>query len=601
MKTDLSRISPQVDRCRLSTLALLLCTWAAGAAAQEPQQIEPEPAAQFSEAVRVRVINVDVVVTGRDGRSVGGLSSEAFELRLDGDVVPISYFYSESAEEAAPKSGAPTSRPEAPNDSSFRSREAVEGETSRRSHVVVLVDHTRLRPANRKRAFRALEEAIERVPEESLIAVVGIEGSLVFHTDFLYDRRAISKVLDDLSRIALQTDVTEIDRRQIFGELTRGQSGGILGRTSLADEDQIMSRIQAYAADEYDRSLRSLRQIETVVATLAGLSGRRLLLYLGEGIPTRPGEGLFIEWRNRFGGGSPNAEIGIRRFDFNTDYTREVGNYDLERQVQELAKAANRAGVTLYAVDAEGNHGGDLRSALTEQGSTSESVSYVDENYRAPLESATQATGGALLRSSGKLADQLVGLVNTLRTYYSLGFVPPADWQPGSDHKLEVKVKRRGLRVQHREEVRLPEIDEQEASATVAALLYRMTENPLEIRAVPAEESSRREDGNFVLPIQLELPIRNLGFLPQQGTQAASVTIYVAIRDAEGNPGKVQRIPFHLNIPDAKMEEAIKDSAHYPLPLVLRPGDRQLAIGVRDNVGGQLSTLRLEIAEFSTP
>ena len=151
----------------------------------------------------------------------------------------------------------------------------------------------------------------------------------------------------------------------------------------------------------------------------------------------------------------------------------------------------------------------------------------------------------------------------------------------------------------HREAVRMPEPDEREAGATVAALMYQTVDNPLGIRATPGF-AAPRDDGTAVLPVTVDLPIANLGFLPRDGQQAASLAIYVSVKDAAGDAGKVQKIPFHLAIPDDKMDEATADAAHYPLPLVLRPGDRQVAIGVRDDVSGLFSAIRLDLAQHSS-
>ena len=568
-------------------------------AAQDPATAtEADPPPIYTEVVDVRVINVDVVVTDRSGKSIVGLEPQDFELRVDGEPMPISNFYAEQGGFVGRVTGT-TDRPAQPADSEFRSLEEVRDEAPRRAHVVILVDHTRLRPTNRTRAFNALREVLDSLGSEDLIAVVGVESSLVFYSDFLYDRRAVNRILDDLTGVSAASDnINAMERRQIFGELARGMSGGIQARASLADESSIMSRIRAYAEQEYQRSLSSLRQIETVVSTLSGLPGRKALLYVGEGIPTRPGEGLYVEWRNRFGGGNPDADIGLRRFDFNTDYTREVGRYDLTQPVIALSRSANRSGVSLYAIDAEGNHGAEIRSALTEQGATSETLSVVDENFRAPLEAATKATGGRLLRSSGLLADQLLDVVGDLQTFYSLGFTAPDGWQSGTDHKIEVKVKGQKFVVRHREEVRLPDADEVEASATVAALMYQAANNPLEIRGVTGE-TFQREDGAIALRVDLEIPVAKLAFLPGNETQAGSLTIYVTKKGADGNPSQVQKIPFHLNIPDEAMEQAMNDSARYPLPVVLQPGDQQVAIGVRDDVNGIFSAIRLDVAEFS--
>ncbi len=577
----------------VSALWIGAVTGLAGAQESSSEQDTSPPTGTFTEEVSVRVINVDVIVTDRSGQAVAGLGRDDFEIRVEGRPVPISNFYSEAGE-VERRTGRPAI-PEQRRDPSFRSLEEIKEGAPRRSHVVILIDHTRLRATNRKRAFNALRQAVDRLGDDDLVAVVGVEGSLVFYSDFLFDRQGVHRILDDVTKVSLKTKVNETERRQIFGELARGISGGIQARASLADSNVLIARIRSYAAEEYNRGINSLRQIEAVVSTLTGVPGRKTLLYVGEGIPTRPGEGMFIEYRNRFAG----PERGLPHQNFNTDYTREIGRFDLTKQMDQLATSANRAGVTLFAVDAEGNHSLDIRGALTEQGAFSEALTTIDENYRAPLEYATQATGGRLLRSAGTLADQLVDMVGGLRTFYSLGFTPPADWAPGSDHKIEVKVRGKGLVVSHREKVRLPKADEREAGATVAALLYQTVDNPLEIVAKPGFEVPREDGQTAALPVNLEIPIKSLGFLPKDGTQAASLTIYVSIRDEKGNPGKIQKIPFHLAIPDDKMELALQDSAHYPLPLVLRRGDRQVAIGIRDNVNRVFSAVRLEVAQYS--
>ena len=578
---------------RLAPAILGLLLLVAAPAQTSQSEDTGTPSGTFTEEVSVRVINVDVIVTDRSGQAVAGLDREGFELRVDGRPVPISNFYSEAGQREA-ATGRPVI-PESRRDPSFRSLEEIRESAPRRSHVVIMIDHSRLRAANRKRAFNAIRQAIDRLGESDLVAVVGVESHLVFYSDFLFDRAGIHRILDEVTRAAAKTDHSEVERRQIFGELARGMSGGRLARTSTADDGSLIARIRAYASEEYDRSLRSMSQIEKVISTLAGVPGRKTLLYVGEGIPTRPAEGLYVEYRNRFSG----PERGLRHQNYNTNYNREIGNFDLTQPMEQLATAANRAGVTLFAIDAESNHGGDLRSALTEQGVTSEAVTLVDENYREPLEYAAKATGGRLLQSSGTLAKQLVELAGGLQTFYSLGFMSPAGWQPGSDYQIEVKVKGKGLKVNHRDKVRLPKPDEREASATIAALMYRTVDNPLEISAKPGFEVPREDGTTAALPVNLEIPIKSLGFLPKDGAQACSLTIYVSIKDKDGNPGKIQKIPFHLAIPDDKMEQALTDAAHSPLPLVLRRGDRQVAIGIRDNVNRQFSAIRLDVAQYS--
>lgn len=558
-----------------------------------PSAFSQSSSSSFAEVVEVRVVNVEVFVTDRSGLPIEGLSQEDFTLTVDGKEMPVSNFYAETLEQAR-ASVEPLRRQ---TDPTFHTVEEVPQDPTKRAHIVILVDHTRLRHSNRKRTFNAIREAVVKLDPDDLISVVGVEGSLVFYSDFLYDRSAIGKILDQVAEVSGKLDIADAERRLIFGELARGSSGGYLARSSQADADSLNARIRSYAAEEFARSNRSLNQIERVVATLAGVPGRKAILWVGEGIPTRPGEGLYVEWRNRFGSFS-EVGIGLRHYDLNTDYTREVGNYDLSQRVEQVALTANRAGVTLYAIDAEGDHGQKLRSSLTEQGATSESVSVVEANYREPLEFTTKATGGRLLRSSGQLVEELGKLTRDFDSFYSLGFIPPDDWDAGTEHTIKVKVRGKKLLVRHRNEVRLPKAGEREASATVAALMYQTVNNPLNIKATPGAKASR-DDGNTALEVILEIPVGSLTLVPQGESHAASIAIFVSIKDKDGNPGAVQKIPFHLNIPNDKVDDAKANSAHYPLPVILRPGDRQAAISVKDDIDGTLSTVRLELAEFA--
>ena len=94
----------------------------------------------------------------------------------------------------------------------------------------------------------------------------------MFYSDFLHDRQSIARILDDVASISAKTDIDEIHRRQIFNELAHGQTGGLSARASRADESELIARISSYAAQEYDRSRRSMQQIESVVATSSGVA-----------------------------------------------------------------------------------------------------------------------------------------------------------------------------------------------------------------------------------------------------------------------------------------------------------------------------------------
>lgn len=74
--------------CSVLSLGLSL-----SAAAQQFSQPSSQPSSEpFGEVIDVRVVNVEVVVTDKDGKRVTGLKPGDFGLRVDGEDIPIAFF-----------------------------------------------------------------------------------------------------------------------------------------------------------------------------------------------------------------------------------------------------------------------------------------------------------------------------------------------------------------------------------------------------------------------------------------------------------------------------------------------------------------------------
>ena len=72
---------------------------------------------------------------------------------------------------------------------------------------------------------------------------------------------------------------------------------------------------------------------------LAGVEGRKIFLYVSEGLPASAGAELFDAITRKFMGGS--ATLETLEFDLNSKYAT-------------IAQAANANGVTIWALDASG-------------------------------------------------------------------------------------------------------------------------------------------------------------------------------------------------------------------------------------------------------
>ncbi|HVE65980.1 MAG TPA: hypothetical protein VNC59_05325, partial [Thermoanaerobaculia bacterium] len=111
----------------------------------------------FTEEVEVRVMDIDVVVLGRDGRPVTDLKKEDFTIRIDGKPVPIDYF----ARVDEGTIHAPDLANASPDQVLAAYRSGEEAYVPR--HFLLYVDVGHLAPNGRKRGLEALRDLVTRM------------------------------------------------------------------------------------------------------------------------------------------------------------------------------------------------------------------------------------------------------------------------------------------------------------------------------------------------------------------------------------------------------------------------------------------------------
>ena len=85
-----------------------------------------------------------------------------------------------------------------------------------------------------------------------------------------------------------------------------------------------------------------------MVETLAGLPGRKAILYVSDGLSMRPGEDIFYALDERFRNTGQGSSL------------MEIHRYDMTRDYQRLTAKANANRVTFYTLDAAGLAKGDV-------------------------------------------------------------------------------------------------------------------------------------------------------------------------------------------------------------------------------------------------
>ena len=549
-------------------------------------------AARFTDRTQVNIINVDVVVTDGKGLLATGLRATDFELLVDGQPVQITNFFS------SPKVGFVP-----PNDTGAHESEGMEEPSSTAAeqgrYLVIFIDSRGGRPLIRDDALREIEAELP-----SYLAG-GRRIMLVSQTDEI---RVLHRFGDDPGELAAR--LTELAGTSVGGSSLAAERAEILraiDRTSFSTDPEkdrfstdlgvnpailglqnearsLLQRTRNYA-DNLRHDLRGRLAVMTQFqASLAGLPGNKAMLYIGEGFDTRPGEDLFRIWEQQY------PDLGEEMF-FSSD--AETGRYRIDDELDELVSQANASGVTYYTLYTAGS---ERFSSLSAKSSGAAGASTIAVSGRRAIEDSLRilasATGGLALSPGGDLSAAIARLPDELGTFYSLGF-EPIDRDDQTTHRIDVKVKREGLRVRHREFYRFKSADERMSELTYAALLFEPGANPLEA-AISLKRIEEKDRGRFEVSVAVTVPLANLALVPSKGTHIGQVKVFFAVQDQRGWASAVRSQSFPVYIPNASLITALGQEATFSWKILTRNGPQELAVTLRDDLAEVASAVRLD-------
>ena len=563
-------------RCLAVCLAAA-CLGGGTAAAQRGDRKAPAPAqppAQqndglFIDSVNVSVVNVDVHVTDKKGNRVTGLTRDDFQIFEDGRPVAVTNFYaveggkavpgSDSEPAPAPVAGTPATAPP--------DLDAVQTPEDQRLRLVVYIDNFNIRPFNRNRVMRELRAFLnDKLSRDDQMMLVSYDRSLHVRRTFTSDPHLIASALLELEKVSGHGIHHDSDRREAL--------------RSIEDSDNVneaMMYARSYAQSSFNDLQFSIDALKDITDSLAGLPGRKAILYVSDGLQMIAGQDIFYAVQNKFS----TQSTGLT----------EQFQFDASRRFEELTAQANANRITFYTIDAAGLRTHSSVSAENATGGSPGQGIYVDSvqisNLQSPLQMIAERTGGIAVINSNIVTPQLEKIAGDFNSYYSLGYTP-THYGDGRYHKIEIKLKRKGLRARHRDGYRDKNTESRMSDGTLAALRFPFENNPLGVQ-IELGQSTRRSDGFYVQPVLVKIPMGRLVMVPREATHEARVRLFIAAVDGEGNTSEVQQVPLPISIPQAELETAKGKQYVYSVSLLMRGGDQKVAVGVRDDVAAESS------------
>lgn len=568
------------SRAPLVAILPLLCSLAAERGAMAQASTPVAATEDFSERLDIEVVNVDVVVTDAKGQRVLDLGRDDFELLVDGRPVAIEYFARPRA--AAPAPSAAASDPGAVATTNSDATGPVPATAA--TNLIVYVDQTTLESQDRKRALAELREFFAtRPPGADRITVAVFEQSLRLLQTPTTDPGLVAQALDQVEIRPTLAVLNSRERIQLEHEV---RDLGTFGGDPRALEQAIVS----WGEQQIDLRRRSIAALGQMIASLAAIEGRKVILLATVGVESNPAQFLLAaldQQRGRLTASGSDRGPAL-----------ELAGQTLREEFEAMIRTAQNARVTLYGmspvVRPPVQGGAEFRS-------TGPGAARPLPHDFGPAEAAgsiarlTEATGGASFRIWSDLDRRLEGVTADVDAAYSLGFSAGVAAGEG-DHRIEVRLQRKDLAVRHRESFRRGSTIDRAAGALTAAATLGQSENPLEITLTLGEgrPDGKKKSGEIV-PIAVGIPIRLVGLVPSGKERRGSISVKVSIQDARGRLLESGVTVVPIVVPEGDLERALAASWVHRAEIHLASGHQRVAVAVIDEVSGLQSTAFEEI------
>jgi VWFA-related protein len=531
------------------------------------------PAQQPVFRAGTRLVDVSVTVLDHKGAGVQGLDPANFTILDGGKTRPVAFFRFEGAPDVAAPQTARLPR------GIFSNRVELAGGPPR--NITALVLDALNTPAEQTQVVRAqLIRYLKALSPETRVAIFHMGRQLRVLYDFSDDAAALRAQVEKAVLGMPLESVTDFNRSIIEAEQfvnmfppEMQKSVEEMMRTNLETE------MMVNAAARRSRMERSLAEMEMLGRHLAGIPGRKNLIWIGAGFS------MFSLTGNLGMGPRGDAE-------------------SFESEVRRTSQRLAQQGITLYIVDSRGVElpaasGAQYSAPMPVRGrgrfEPQMDAENISNDPHSAMDLMANITGGRYLYNTNDLMAGFKQVAADSRGTYTLGFYSP-DEPDGKWHKLKVKVNRPGVNVRHREGYLADAAPSQPAEWT-SEMWAAAIRNPIGSTVIPLTASCETTpEGELAL--LLNIGASQLSFRPDGDKLKATVQVAVVDRLHDGRM-QSHIDDMNMSLPPAQWDEAVAKGLTYRRHWKPEPDVTAIRILVRDARTGEYGTL--DVAMQPTP
>jgi len=559
-----------VNRIRTVILLTVLAAAVAAPMVIAQQTAAPAPAPQpapaagevpkFTESIDVRLVNIDVVVTDKKGNPVTGLTKDDFVLLENRVVKPISNFYEVEAPHVTTADVKPGTTPAA------AAQKVEEIPDAQKRRVIFFVDNLSLHPFNRNRVFKDMKEFAKtalRPGDEAMIATYN--RSLKVRVPFTRDIGVITSTLDTISGESALGIGARSERNDVENQIRDAQS-----------YDDAIAIARQYSESVNHDLRQAVESLNGLLATLAGVEGKKVLVLTSEGFPMNPGREMFYFI----------DEMGKEKGWNQTSSLLESMSFDGHHEIESVAKNANANGITVYAIHAAGLDAMNDNSAEHAQATPYAVTQAAQSNTTESMQLIADMTGGIASIRTNNFKAAFTKIAQDLDTYYSLGYRAGTQ-RVDRQRSIEVRLAKpnRNYIVRSRQTFVEKSTYAEMSDRVIANALYPSKANDMHVlmrseRPIPTDDADL-----FRVPVDIEIPMDYLTLVPQgEDAYVGGFDVYVVVANKDGDLSDVARKTHQLNIPKADLEKAKGKFYTYSVELLMEKGLGKISVGVNDQI-----------------
>jgi len=333
--------------------------------------------------------------------------------------------------------------------------------TSGSDHLVTLV-FDRLGPAAATNARSIAAKILKTVPAEGFsFSVLRIDGRLKLFQEYTSDRAALTKAVFATTAFAIEggnlgtEDVSAAEEKRLIAV---AQTGADLAGVRVSVADRSNAQMMLAALRESQRIVQDQRTQPSLGALLAltreqaQVPGRKIVFYFAQGLQTDPNLGDML--RNVVGAANRSG-VTVYAIDANT-LSEQVSEGLLSTIAMGGMRAASAqtpagpsySGGTSTSAQPVAQLPPGMQTEISEQTGRFETGDPSDNG--GPLAQLALSTGGAYVPAGQSVKKTLQRLIEDMTTYYEASYVPPIKDFDGKFRAVLVKPVAKGLKIKSR-------------------------------------------------------------------------------------------------------------------------------------------------------